>query len=290
MPTLINKSFFVGDINIPNLDHPMTLERLNFFIAEREEMCLKHLLGWPLYKALKLETDGLVTINIIGGTTRYDEQIRVGTTIGLVAGASGFVFDGTGGKPDYRGYQIVPTEISGRGILINGVDYSWNYATGEFQLLLPGDLLQPNAYYNIHFEPSAFLQQAGVSNGNANTLRMLKLLYGSEYTCSTSGEVCYWNGLIHNTKSLIADYIYYYWMEANISQVTGVNTNIPNVEASTAVSPAQKMISVWNKFSHESQSLLGYLWNSYRTTYPEFTYRQYWITRSWSRPINSFGI
>ncbi len=85
-------------------------------------------------------------------TVRNDEQIKVGTTTGLVAGSSSFTFDGTGGKPDYRNYEPVFNEIDGRGVLIKSLDYSWNYITGLFTLLQVGDVFAANRYYNIHFQ------------------------------------------------------------------------------------------------------------------------------------------
>lgn len=100
---------------------------------------------------------------------RNDEQIKVGTTTGLVAGASSFTFDGTSGKPDYRYYQIVPTELSGRGLLALGVDYSWNYTTGVFTLLHSGDVFNIDKIYNIHFqpvEPPASLSPASLINSS----------------------------------------------------------------------------------------------------------------------------
>lgn len=87
--------------------------------------------------------------------SRNDEQIKVGLTIGLTAGSSSFVFDGTSGKLDYRYYDLVVSEISGRGILVKGLDFSWNSVTGTFTLLQSGDLFQNNQFYNIHFEPLA---------------------------------------------------------------------------------------------------------------------------------------
>lgn len=86
-------------------------------------------------------------------TVRNDEQIKVGVTVGLVTDSSSFTFDGTDGKPDYRNFEIVPSELNGRGILIRGTDYSWNYLTGEFNLLLIGDIFAVNTVYNIHFQP-----------------------------------------------------------------------------------------------------------------------------------------
>lgn len=84
--------------------------------------------------------------------SRNDEQIRVDTTSGLVSGVNSFTFDGTSGKLDYRGYEPVFTEISGRGIMVKGVDYSWNYSTGLFTLLIPLDVFVTNRYYNVHFQ------------------------------------------------------------------------------------------------------------------------------------------
>lgn len=103
--------------------------------------------------------NNLALFSVVPGTidgllSRDDEQIQVGVTIGLVAGTTGFTFDGTGGKSDYIGWEIVPTEqAGGRGLMVRGVDYSWDKTTGIFALLLPGDVLNNGQYYNIHFDP-----------------------------------------------------------------------------------------------------------------------------------------
>lgn len=86
---------------------------------------------------------------------RNDEQIQVDTTPGLVQNTSYFRFDGAAvpaGLPDYRGYEIVISELTGRGILVKGLDYSWNYTTGEFELLQSSDLFQHSTWYNVHFQ------------------------------------------------------------------------------------------------------------------------------------------
>lgn len=92
---------------------------------------------------------------IEGLLVRKDEQPQVDITTGMVAGATNFVFDGTGGKPDYIGWDIVPSELTGRGILVRGLDYSWDSTTGTFALLQSGDVLATLQYYNVHFEPQA---------------------------------------------------------------------------------------------------------------------------------------
>lgn len=86
---------------------------------------------------------------------RNYEVIQVGITPGLVAGATSFVFDGSGtpAKPDYRNYELIIFEYGGRAPMIKGLDYSWNYATGEFNLLLADDELEALQYYTVGFEP-----------------------------------------------------------------------------------------------------------------------------------------
>jgi len=98
---------------------------------------------------------------IDGLLTRNDEQIQVDTTPGFTSGENTFVFDGTETapgsgifKPNYIGWEIVPSELTGRGILVkNSLDYSWDKDTGIFTLLQSGDVFQVGTYYNIHFNP-----------------------------------------------------------------------------------------------------------------------------------------
>lgn len=105
-----------------------------------------------LFAVVPGELDGLLT--------RNDEQIKAGTTPGFNPGGQVYVFDGSETflgsgifKPNYIGWDIVPSELNGRGILVEGVDYSWDKDTGTFTLLTVGDLLPPNQWYNIHFQP-----------------------------------------------------------------------------------------------------------------------------------------
>lgn len=54
-------------------------------------------------------------------------------------------------KPDFVGWDIVPSELTGRGILVEGLDYSWDKETATFQLLQPGDILTDGTYWNFKF-------------------------------------------------------------------------------------------------------------------------------------------
>lgn len=94
-----------------------------------------------------------------GMLVRSDEQIKVDTTPGFSSGTTTFIFDGSETyagsgvfKPSYIGWTIVPSELTGRGIMVLGQDYSWDSTTGTFVLLIAGDVFATNGYYNIHFD------------------------------------------------------------------------------------------------------------------------------------------
>ena len=103
----------------------------------------------------------VVPSQIDGVLVRDDEQIKVDTTPGFNSGLNTVTFDGTAGKPNYIGWEIVPSELTGRGILAIGLDYSWDSVTGIFTLLQGGDVLAEGTIYNIHFNP--ILNPAGGS-------------------------------------------------------------------------------------------------------------------------------
>lgn len=272
---------------------------------------------------------------------RIDENIKVGTTVGLTAGLSTFTFDGTSGKPDYRGYDIVFFEYEGRSPMIKALDYAWDYNTGKFDLIQAGDLFALNQWYTIQFQdPSVqpippavsglidwtyFIRNITITNidpiktNNAVTFdrivsfilkyepeclkgilgyelykalltetsqRITDLVFGAEYTDSC-GNLQYWRGLVQPTPkiSLIANYIYYYYQDANATQTSGVNTNVPKGEASTAVSVGDKMLDAWNFFSSETKEMICFLWNKNQLAspvYPEFTDRQHCKTADFS--------
>jgi len=76
--------------------------------------------------------------------------IQVGVTVGLTAGATSAVFDGTGGKDDWRGFTIFPERL-GAGTMKIGIDYNWDPATGTWTLINYGDSFQNTEYFFIQF-------------------------------------------------------------------------------------------------------------------------------------------
>lgn len=118
-----------------------------------------------LFDVVPGQVDGLLS--------RDDEQIKVDTTPGFDSGLQTVVFDGTGGKPNYIGWSIVPSELDGRGILKKGLDYNWDKDTGQFDLLQTGDVLETATYYNIHFDPNVGVPSDSVPTINDFKCRLI---------------------------------------------------------------------------------------------------------------------
>lgn len=297
MSYLINQSFFVRDLVIPNTGNAAVLETINSFIAKYEPQCLSKILGYELYKAFGTESSQRM-VDLLGGVEytnqfgklakwqglvhgntvdysytnrlliRNDIQIQVGVTPGFNANANTVLFDGsdiTGTsykRQDFRKWKLVVSELTGRGILVLGLDYSFDSTTGVFLLLQAGDIFETNTYYNVHFEPDLSI-------------------------VPPSPPVVY-------DISLIANYIYFYIQQTNASKTTGVNTSIPKGEKAVNFSPVDKMVSAWNFFSDEVESMIRFLWYqkdvSNVRVYPEFDYEQGCTVSRISRKRNSFGI
>jgi hypothetical protein len=90
MAYLIDKSFFVGELNIVNPEDAKVTERINWFIAKYEPECLRKLLGYELAKLLKSETSTRMT-NLKDGTEYTDTYGRLKEWTGLVNGKTSLI-------------------------------------------------------------------------------------------------------------------------------------------------------------------------------------------------------
>lgn len=154
---LIDYTFFVGEINIPNSSKAEVKSKLNLFIDKYEKELLQQLLGYPLWKL-------------------YDAD------------------------PTPQRFQD----------LINGVDYD-----------------------NSHWRGLVYM----------------------------SGE---------NKFSMIAYYIYYWWMKDQQIWNSGVGTLRPKGDTSEIMPIYLKQMEAWNTFSTQVGELVDYMNNSETSSYPEW--------------------
>lgn len=95
--------------------------------------------------------------------------------------------------------------------------------------------------------------------------KWINLVNGVEYT--KDDVTLIWNGLIYSKGtykgSLLADYVYYYWLETQASYMTGVGDAKGQPKGAVLVNPTQKLVSTWNDFVRQYQDNL----KSYRGSY-----------------------
>ena len=80
--------------------------------------------------------------------------------------------------------------------------------------------------------------------------KWLNLVNGTDYTLN--GKTYRWEGLIQNEgafkKSLLANYVFYYWLLYNQSRMSGVGEVVLKAKNAVSVNSTQRIVSVWNEF------------------------------------------
>jgi hypothetical protein len=103
--------------------------------------------GYQAYMTVFFGTEGTINTSVPVALHKAPEQVKTDVTPGVISGTAGFTFDGTGGLPDWRGYNAYPERI-GQGTLATGL-YTWSPVTGDFTLT--DTVLQPNEIFNFTF-------------------------------------------------------------------------------------------------------------------------------------------
>lgn len=101
-----------------------------------------------------------------------------------------------------------------------------------------------------------------ITNGTLNTAAPAKwqnLVNGVEYTLS--GNTFKWQGLIYieglMKKSLLATYVYYYWLTEQQSKMSGVGEVVVNAKNAININSTQRLVRVWNDFVRQYQEGLS---------------------------------
>lgn len=109
---------------------------------------------------------------------------------------------------------------------------------------------------------------ADLSNGEPQTQKYIDLVNGAEFTHTFDGVdyTLKWEGLINTGKiSLIAYYVYYKYVERNVSSFYGTGVSMANTqEGWSRVSPESKMINAWERM----RELYGKWPPEYKQYYP----------------------
>jgi len=85
--------------------------------------------------------------------------------------------------------------------------------------------------------------------------KWVDLVNGVEYT--KDSKTHFWNGLIYkrglHNHSLLAKYVFYYWLKDSVSLLTGTGEKSITASNMIAVNSNQRMLNVWNSFVEDYQ-------------------------------------
>jgi hypothetical protein len=271
--SLIDVSYFVQELQLPNTDQLAVSERLTGFISKYEPEFLQKLFGYPLYKAFvagmaitppdqrfldilygKEYTDlqgrlqrwkGIIVTDspvfTLSGNLSYKKPVYItsGITAGFVPNTSAATLDGTNGTDDWRGWT--PILYRDGAILFEDVDYSWVANTGVLTLLGDG-----NVFGNDEQLVAQFEQRTDPINAP-----------------DVSGQ-----------ESCIANYVYFKYKQNYATQTTDFGEVVTQAENSRNASPRKKMASAWNAMHYWVKEFCEFMeatQNADPTIYPEWT-------------------
>lgn len=272
--SLIDSTYFIGTINIPNVADTAIGERLTWFINKYEPELLRDVLGYELYKSF---IAGLQAVTV--------DQIWLDLLYG-----SDFIFNGRTNR--YRGLIIVDDAIN-PGVFyppdINFTADSTNQSSGEYHLAyLTGKTyrvvqrgvgpLEETA--EIVFLSDGFSKVGGFQAGEKYTLEFLQPTPLPASSDIIAGEV---------KQSMIANYVYWKWIKDQVSQTTGLGEAATQAQNAMLVSPTTKMVTAWNEMARMVSELYWFL-QANAEVYTDWNYQGMLGLRSYASQVNQFGI
>jgi hypothetical protein len=268
---LIDRSYFAGgELNLPGLNRIEIQENIDLLILKREPELLTYLFGVKMYddfiQGLGEDPIAQKWTDLLQGVT-YEESagkfkkwrglVSVPySTIGIVDATNTIsIIVGRGGTYDPvpgSGSTIIPASLVGK---------EFTFEQRAFGQLLPseysvaGNVLTLTAPHEFSVDDVYFYKGA--------TLAMNQ----------STGD---------SKESLIANYVYYWYMRKEASQTTTIGEVATKAENATRTNPGAKMARAWNQMVEWVHELYCFL-ETRRSDYP-YLVREY--DRKW-RPINT---
>jgi hypothetical protein len=275
--SLIDKTYFVGELDIPNWSNANVAARLQLFIDKYEARFLKQLLGNDLYTDFiaGIQEDPMDELwsNLLYGAGLWSGLVQMDSSLAasVLAAGNTAVVVGRGQAydpaPDTSTTTIPPAYV-GRTFRFLQRGFG-QYRSDE--LTIAGDQLTL---------PAGFI----FSDGDT-------YFYDAPYSLSLTGEST-------SKQSLIANYVYYWWMRDSATKTMGVGEGQPQLENATRTNNAQKMARAWNEMADGVRTLYEWL-DENKTLYPNWPAYNYgttwrpgfgWRHNDLLSPINTFNL
>jgi hypothetical protein len=274
---LIDRTYFVGELNIPNTSSAAVGSLVDLFIEKYEEKLLNDVLGYSLHKAFKAGMQEMPVAqkwtDLIEGVEYTDTNLKTRFWKGLVSQPPS-VLNALDAINDIdvrvgRGQQFdpvaattsttIPSALVGKDFVI------YQRAIGK---LIPG------VDYSV----------------SGNTLTLLSGQFGNnDWYTYQSATLAINTSTGTNKASLIANYVYYWYMRNNHTQTASTGETKGKHENADTASIAVKLTRAWNEMSSWICELVDYL-NAKKDDYTEWANQDVYCMLRKFRAINEFNI
>lgn len=283
---LIDRTYFVGQLLIPNalVDDGPVAPVVDNFIAKYEPTFLRTALGYELYKAMLLAPTDQRFVNILSGCDYTDLGGRPFRWRGFIETPSTTLsaFDSLGAVsvkvdgPQVNGAGQLVDPVAGTSVttIPDGfVGKKFSIEQRGLGMLVPPD--QPNPEYSVTGNQLTLLNGVLFVTGDTFFYKTAALALN---TSPGDGKL-----------SIIANWVYYWYMRDNATQTAAMGEVITQNENSTYVNPGEKMARAMSELWQAIKEFVHFM-NSNRDTYPEWaSQRLYILNRAFSN-VNEFGI
>jgi hypothetical protein len=274
--SLIDRTYFVGELNIPNTSQTAIGSAVDLFIEEYEEKLLNDVLGYTLYKALKA---GLQVIPIAQKWTDLIEGVEY--------------TDVNSKTKFWKGLVTQPPSVLNALDALNPIDVvvgrgqQYDPTPATTSTMIPAALVGKTFIFERRAFGKLIAGEYSVS-GNTLTLTSGQFSANDVYTYK-SATLTINTSTGTNKKSLIANYVYYWYTYNNHTQTATTGENKTANENSTIANPSLKLVKAWNDMSEWICELVNYL-NARKDDYTQWADQDAWCMLKKYRPINEFNI
>lgn len=273
---LIDRTYFVGELNIPNTSQAAIGSLTDLFIEKYENQFLNDVLGYTLYKALKAGLDivpvAQIWTDLIEGVEYTDQNNKVRYWKGLVSQPPSVI-------NALDAINTISIQVGAGG--------TYDPVTGSNSTTIPAALVGKDFT----------LEQRGVGQ----LLTSEYSIVGNVLTLVTGvfavNDIYFYKAatLAINTStgtskaSPIANYVYYWYMRNNHTQTASTGETKGKHENAEMASMAVKLVRAWNEMSVWICELVDYL-DAKKDIYTDWADQDVWCVRRKFRPINEFNI
>lgn len=273
---LIDRTYFVGELSIPNTSTAAIGSLVDLFIEKYEEKFLQSVLGYSLYKAFKA---GLLVVPVAQQWTDLIEGVEYTDLNNQVR--------------FWKGLVSQPPSV------LNALDALNTIAVQ----VGAGDTYDPIAGVNSVTIPAALvgkdfiIEQRGVGQlvageysivGNVLTLTTGVFAINDIYLYK-SATLAINTSTGTNKSSPIANYVYYWYMRNNHTQTASTGETKGKHENADYANVSTKLVRAWNEMSECICELVDYL-DARKDVYTEWADQDTWRVKGWFRRINEFNI